>query len=377
MEDSRIVVTIEPSSRILAPPVESLEVFSLTVPVVVSPGSVSSSTIKDVVFTVNTTATIRNDYQVSAASTPPKPTVCSVSQGNITVSDTCYVTGTGSGTIHVRSGATTKRVNVNVNTIGGQSVSTFDSYVNGSLGKLLNEELDARLPTSIQAFNTKNNTTPSYIRNADCWPGIDKTCWPAWNSSTGNKFNGCLISPRHICYAAHANVPSGATIRFVTNDNQVVERTVGARINIGTFDLRIAVLNADVPESISFAKVLPTDFLDYMTPADLPLLAADQETKLVIREWTQYNGGSYKSVIHRRSEEENRSAFSETIISGDSGSPVFVVINDELVLLGCHYTSIACPLITGYTSEVNAAMTTLGGGYQLTAIDLSEFTNYG
>ncbi|XZE20845.1 hypothetical protein SH449x_000735 [Pirellulaceae bacterium SH449] len=45
-------------------------------------------------------------------------------------------------------------------------------------------------------------------------------------------------------------------------------------------------------------------------------------------------------------------------------------------LLGCHFTAIGCPNIGMYASEVNAAMTTLGGGYQLTPIDLSAFTDW-
>jgi hypothetical protein len=32
--------------------------------------------------------------------------------------------------------------------------------------------------------------------------------------------------------------------------------------------------------------------------------------------------------------------------------------------------------MVAYTTEINAAMTTLGGGYQLTTADLSTFTNF-
>jgi hypothetical protein len=374
------MITIAPNpSRSIAPPNHTLDVSASIVPVVTAPGSTTTSTVRDANFINSTTATVRNDRQIEAVSTPPKPVAFSINSGAIDVNQNGYVTGSGNGSVDVRSGTITKRLSVNINTLGGQTISTFDGYVSGSLAGQLNQDFDLRLPSEVQVYSVKNNATSTYVRNANCWPGLDKTCWPVWNSSSANRFNGALISPRHICYAKHANVPNGAAIRFVTNDNEVVERTVGARIDIGTFDLRIAVLNADVPSSIGFAKVLPTDFLNRFTPADIPLLAGDQETKLVIREWTSYtetNSGQSKVNVHRASTKPNRSALSEAIVSGDSGSPVFVIIDNELVLLGCHFTAIGCPNIGMYATEVNAAMTTLGGGYQLTPIDLSAFTDW-
>jgi hypothetical protein len=65
----------------------------------------------------------------------------------------------------------------------------------------------------------------------------------------------------------------------------------------------------------------------------------------------------------------------------DSGNPTFALINGEAVLLSVHSTQDGGPFLSGHLPEgnyesINAAMTTLGGGYQLTPIDLSAFPTY-
>ena len=70
-------------------------------------------------------------------------------------------------------------------------------------------------------------------------------------------------------------------------------------------------------------------------------------------------------------------AFYFALQSGDSGSPRFLIVNDELILLfTIHLWSNSGPGLTANIAAVNSAMTTLGGGYQLTLADLSSFTDY-
>jgi len=51
-------------------------------------------------------------------------------------------------------------------------------------------------------------------------------------------------------------------------------------------------------------------------------------------------------------------------------------INGELVLQGAQSTTRSNSNIAGAITEINAAMTALGGGYQLTTVDLSGFTTF-
>lgn len=61
-----------------------------------------------------------------------------------------------------------------------------------------------------------------------------------------------------------------------------------------------------------------------------------------------------------------------TLLSG-----VSAFIAGEAVLLSHATSPVAGPFYSHWIDEVNAAMTALGGGYQLTEIDLSSFAFYG
>ena len=64
---------------------------------------------------------------------------------------------------------------------------------------------------------------------------------------------------------------------------------------------------------------------------------------------------------------------SAAVISGDSGNPAFLLIDDEPVLMLTHFFAVYGPFYTSSFDEVNAAMTALGGGYQLTEINLTGY----
>lgn len=375
----RIVHSDEKS---IIPATQSLSVRSDIVPVQLSEESSEIVVVKDVRYLDSVGATIQQNRQIQAAASPPlKPVLFeSLNPAIATVDSNGYVQNQSNGTVGilVKNGAIRKRVDHTSETIGGQTSRVFQNYLTGSLGKLLNDQIDEEVAGggSLQVFSLKNNTTPEYTRH-DCWIEADLTCWPVWNSKVGNKFNGCLISPRHMVFAAHCGITNGTTIRFVTNSNTVVTRTVGNRTNIANFDLQIAVLDSDVPESISFSKVLPEDWADYFTFESIPVLCGNQHTELVLRDCNQFVVSSESGLITHEIAEGDRAAFSKNIISGDSGSPVFMLIDDQLVVLGTHYTAIGAPLISAHIDQVNAAMTSLGGGYQLTQIDLTDYQNYG
>jgi hypothetical protein len=70
--------------------------------------------------------------------------------------------------------------------------------------------------------------------------------------------------------------------------------------------------------------------------------------------------------------------FYRDVIPGDSGSPSFVIINNSAVLL-TQWTYGGAGQgdeDVYYAPLINAAMTELGGGYQLTEIDLSAFPDF-
>ena len=78
----------------------------------------------------------------------------------------------------------------------------------------------------------------------------------------------------------------------------------------------------------------------------------------------------------------DRLDFSETIIAGDSGNPVFVLLDGELLLLSTFHAAQAGPFYGGLVAELNAMIITLNTaqgvstGYTVTEGDLSSYTDY-
>jgi len=224
--------------------------------------------------------------------------------------------------------------------------------------------------TDRQLFTSMTHTgTPAYARNP-AWADLDLTCFSPWNSYYGAQMGGVAISPRHVLLAEHfsggtgtASVANGTTWRFVTRDNVIVNRTITNKLRVGVTDLCIALLDSDLPDTITPARVLPPDYANYSAPADYPAIYSDFEKKVHVR-WL-YDLGGFASL----SADPLRSAWGEDVITGDSGSPMFIIFGRVPVLLGLFQTSTGGPSVSAQVANVNAVMTTLGGGYALTEAD--------
>jgi len=264
---------------------------------------------------------------------------------------------------------------------------------------------------------TNNAANGVFIRNPSCWVAdIDLTCASPWQSYVylpdpkhkQNNFAGTLISPRHVLFARHYDwLSEGTTMTFVDMNNQVVERILVAKrphTNYFTFqnrivyrDFTVGILNEDVPPSISFAKVLPDDYADYLrTGYGLPCVRFTQEenawlgniSTLEAVDSHPVGGINYKAsaatppVGSPRRDFYGPIGINQNLKDGDSGNPMFIIVNDQPVLLtvwtyGASGTGTA---IHKYKDDLNAMMSWLSNlvgaatNYQLTKIDLSGFT---
>ena len=257
-----------------------------------------------------------------------------------------------------------------------------------------------------EIFSTQDHDTPSYVRNADCWAAdLDLTSISPWNSRSGNRRAGVLITKRHILTAAHYPLVVGDTLRFVAADGTVEVKTIIAGMNIPGWtvehgpDIWGALLDSDVSAAIGFAKVLPADWDDYLAPYvrveggyarfdsenamfkinGIPTCCVDQEEKLLVDD-----GYTLRSHLGTRVPvDDTRIPFYENVVGGDSSDPIFVCINDELVLIstvfGSPGTTWNGPSITYWRADIDAMIATLDEsietptGYTLTDADLSDF----
>jgi len=265
----------------------------------------------------------------------------------------------------------------------------------GTLKQELITSLDALLADSLPSaekpiYSSQDHAGGVYTRNTSNWAYSKvqaMTALSPWNSDSSFQKAGILVSPKHVLFATHYRPADGSTIRFVQADNTVVTRTLSGVIDLPTTgplypDIAIAKLDSDVPVGISFAKVLPTGFQtkfpSSLQPERIPCAATDQEEKLLVADVAyipiQNTVPEYCAMQVPTS--TLRLNFNEGLVGGDSGNPAFWFIGPDLVLLtmwtgsqnGGYGTSIAA-----FKAEINAAMTALGGGYQLTEVDLSGY----
>lgn len=232
-------------------------------------------------------------------------------------------------------------------------------------------------------FAVMDHDAATYVRNPDAWTrDLDLTCVSPWNSAGINWLAGTLVSPRHVVFSTHFPIPVGATVRFVTRDNVVVDRTLVGAISppyVGQSafpDISVGVLDSDVPPSIGFARILPDDWAAYLPDRrlEIPLLAINQrEAALVTSLWWLDD-----QVLCSEPADATQRAFFDTIVTGDSGHPGFMIVDDQLVLLTVWTMGSGGmgTFTTGQRAAIDGMMAQLGGGYRLTTIDIRRLGRF-
>ncbi|MGE9270036.1 MAG: Ig-like domain-containing protein [Verrucomicrobiales bacterium] len=359
------------------------------------PSSTTSEAVADRVYLRDDDATTVTDYHLDvfygnaldpdyAEWTSETPSIATVDAEGVV---THVADGLAQITAETDQGNAAILLHLSTNT--GATAYEFADYAAGSAGE---EFLDgmaaaAAAGTEIAIFDTQNHAGGTYVRNPDCWAvaaGLDLTGISPWNSHNGNRRAGTAITSRHIIFAAHYRINIGSTVRFVAGDGTVVDRTLIDREDVAGSDFCVGLLDSNLPASVAIYPVLPADWENYFpTPMaggvrlgypgqSIPMLALDQQEHAIIRD-TMYLG---PYVGHGAS--STWSAFTETIIVGDSGNPMFfAATSGELVLLGTHYTSGGGPHAGAMVDEINAVIGNLGPeGYSLTEYDLTTFTDF-
>jgi len=271
--------------------------------------------------------------------------------------------------------------------------------------------------TDINRGTFANVYSSTNVRNTTVWTNkispVDITC------VSTHQTGGVLISPRHTLHCAHLGwyPKANDVMNFVKSDNTVVSATVLSSTTIEGFsnetghpyDMALTYLDINVESSgIPVCKVLPDDYQTYISPivydsfADFSTRTAVSGKYSVPAMCLQNNEdvlsvGNLVALIKVPAQNSNqvspgytvlnsnstlRTKFTYSVDGGDSGSPTFLVIDNQLVLVGTitqsGYGHAGTAIIEEVKTRVESRMNSLAAAqndntsYSLTPIDLSD-----
>jgi hypothetical protein len=228
----------------------------------------------------------------------------------------------------------------------------------------------------------------TWVRNPNCWiNGVSNiSCFSPAQRSGANWWQraGTLVTTRHFIQATHfttAILPNGGTpIIFVDENNNAIRRNLIA-YDFAPNDIAIGLLDNDVPSNIKIAKVLPPNYKDYIQALNingselfgLLSVGLDQEEKALVKTITTISTFiNFDNMSGPSGGVNPYPEWSETIIVGDSGNPIFLIIDNELVLISTWLSPTAGPFMTTHYNAINEAINRLSSnqGYSLTPINL-------
>lgn len=221
---------------------------------------------------------------------------------------------------------------------------------------------------------------PIFIRSTTCWAkNIDTSPISPWNNGGGYSAPlnaggfggvGTLVSPRHILLANHFQIKVGKKLIFVGMDNTCYIRTLSNSLQVGSTDIRIGLLDSDLPANVSFCKIGSQALCNQATLENkFPTFSSNVSKKAIIEEgYIQSNN----LLIFGAPSDSQRANFFEASGEGTSGNPICFVYENKLIIIGYRFTSTGgLTFVPRYINEINAVMSTLGGGYQLSIFDLN------
>jgi hypothetical protein len=283
----------------------------------------------------------------------------------------------GVGRIKVSDGATSQIIKCDTRVTSGGTIRDFTEYSEGTISRYLYDQVEPLFDATpdVDYYSTYNHTTGTYTRNAACWAAsIDLSCVAVASNDGSGWFwqrGGTLITSRHILIARHYAYGVGTQVRFSNAAGTVETRTViGTSAASVAGDLWVCTLSAAVTiaSPCAIAGEWINQGLEYIGNSVYwysggIIIHTSQSAKV----WTatlgspenkcgsivgnvSINGTSFPQFRHSavclHSDGATPSEFSSmchTPINGDSGQPVFIIIEGEPVLLWCWHSANSGP----------------------------------
>jgi len=347
------------------------------------PDLVTLRTNDDAVITVSVFDNVGGSYDIAWSGlrsedfSLPSVTSSPSSVATATVYRVYYV-ASGTATVSAAIGSFSRTTNL-VFTLSGRTNEVVTGCVTGSAVCAFAAGIDSRLTdgTDKAVYSVQDHTATNYVRNPDSWVSdIDLTCVSPWNSTGGRLRAGTLIGENCIIFANHYRLATGAVVRFVTSSNTVIERSVISRRQVGDSDFMIGRLNSAVTTNeIRPALLEPSIYSLYLPQAILgyanlrPALWIDQNENAYVADSPLY--GSLTPSTNTV-----RILYNKTPVSGDSGSPVFLIAsNRPPVLISTLYQTTGGYAVGLWNTEIVSAAAALG--CQTNTIQSADYAAFG
>lgn len=327
-------------------------------------------------------------------------------------------TGTASITVTLE---TNEKITKSVTTSTLSETATnevFQSFLSGSLGRHIYDQIrqyadgSTSAPNHYPLYSTFDYVNNVYYRNTGGWTyPLDFSGLTVNKSGSGGVTNVTAITPYHAIGAGHYPPSVGDVLYFCDSNNQTVSRTVQSRVLAGDFDGAIVRFSEPLPTTVKKYKTLSLNFENYLPlnrsvystsgtsrqlrssgipivvcshyrwDSDWPLQRANRyayfyETVEIINpplelDIISYNSGGYANSFPEYNGQPS------AIRGGDSGSPCFFIINNDLVLVSHHGTGNSGPFHPNCLSSIQSIINSLGpSGQTYETVDLSGFTDF-
>ncbi len=188
------------------------------------------------------------------------------------------------------------------------------------------------------------------------------TCFSPWNSNEHAYQGGTLITPKHAIFAEHFSGKSGSnTLRageqlvFMGKSGINYRRTlVASPERVGTTDICVGTFKeSDLPPDVVPAQLLPAQMKDSDLPPGTPVIFCNKNKEARVAELVSATG-----VVIRPATDPKRAPWtlSGPAFVGDSGSPIFAVLDGQLVLLALFHAPNYGPALAPNAEAINAVL---------------------
>lgn len=333
---------------------------------------------KDHAFNETASTTVWSDYHVTGGTLEDDLLLVNHTPGIASLDSGGIATWAADGLckISVTRGSVSKTIFLNCYKTTGATLKEFTGYVAASIADITADAVLSRATvaaTTAPYYSAINHAGVLYTKSATCWAAdLDLSCVPVATdiitAGFGPENRGALVTARHAVLAAHYAAASvvGKKLRFRSPVGTIYEKTITGQAAFS--DLLVVTLNSAVDASITPMPIVGDwwmrDRVQVSSSSESGYYAGlacfiDQSHSvrfLIAGTYGTYlthsllpatiNGTSYlapitANAISRHTMTQGgtpnflsgKTDFYQEGVAGDSGSPVFLILNDAPALL--------------------------------------------